>query len=216
MSDKNKLIWFIEFYTKSESSSLEEIYGIFIDKYYNDKKIIKETDGIGLEGFYYNKKEGIKKFGLLNNEKQYYFDPNNGLFKTNNNEYKLYFIYNSKDINITDYEYADYRNKIIFNRFHQIIDSDFKEKGCEFGYNVNLKYKEFDYKSIKMDVLYLVDNDDSEYFKINIKSSFDIKYLKLIIEDNKNKNNSYSKILTLNKDELNHYVFELKQKEELK
>lgn len=221
MSDKeDKLIWFVEFYTESEfSKGLEDDTGtltedefkfaIHDDKYYNDKKLIKETDGVGFEKFLYNQRGAVKNFGVMNNKNKYYFETKSGIFKTNKNEYKLHFVYNSKDINITNYELTDYARDIIFNRLFQIVGTESKEKGCIFGYNAYLKYEEFNCEPIKMDVLYLI--DDSELFQINITSSFDIRYLKLVIEDNQN--NTYSKILNLKKDEPNQFVFELKEEE---
>lgn len=201
MKDKDKLIWFTEFYTESQfSKDLKD------DKYTNDKEIIKETDGIPLEKFLYNKSRAIKNFGVMNNKKKYYFDTKSGMFKIDEKEYRLHFIYQSKDINITNYEFTDYAKDIIFNRLFQIVGTESKEKGCIFGYNANLKYKEFDYEPIKMDVLYLV--DDTEYFQINITSSFDIRYIKLVLEDNQN--NTYTKIITLEKDQPNQFIFELK------
>ena len=101
---------------------------------------------------------------------------------------------------------TDYAKDIIFNRLFQIVGTESKEKGCIFGYNANLKYKEFDYNPIKMDVLYLV--DDTGYFQINITSSFDIRYIKLVLEDNQN--NTYTKIITLEQDKPNQFIFELK------
>ena len=217
MKDKDKLIWFTEFYTKSQfSKDLKDDTGtlnkdnfkltIKDDKYTNDKEMIKETDGISLEKFLYNKSRAIKKFGVMNKKKKYYFDTKDGIFKIGDKEYRLHFIYQSKDINITNYEFTDYAKDIIFNILFQIVGTESKEKGCIFGYNVNLKYKEFDYNSIKMDVLYLV--DDTEYFQINITSSFDIRYIKLVLEDNQN--NTYTKIITLEQDKPNQFIFELK------
>ena len=217
MKDKDKLIWFTEFYTKSQfSKDLKDDTGtlnkdnfkltIKDDKYTTDKEMIKETDGIPIEKFLYNKSRAIKKFGVMNKKKKYYFDTKDGIFKIGDKEYRLHFIYQSKDINITNYEFTDYAKDIIFNRLFQIVGTESKEKGCIFGYNVNLKYKEFDYNSIKMDVLYLV--DDTEYFQINITSSFDIRYIKLVLEDNQN--NTYTKIITLEQDKPNQFIFELK------
>nr|DAL58554.1 MAG TPA_asm: hypothetical protein [Caudoviricetes sp.] len=217
MSDKDKLIWFTEFYTESQfSKDLKDDKGslsednfklsIKDDKYTNDKEIIKETDGTPLEKFLYNKSRAIKNFGVMNKKKKYYFDTKSGMFKIGEKEYRLHFIYQSKDINITNYEFTDYAKDIIFNRFFQIVGTESKEKGCIFGYKANLKYKEFDYNSIKMNVLYLV--DDTEYFQINITSSFDIRYIKLVLEDNQD--NTYSKIITLEKDNPNQFIFELK------
>lgn len=217
MKDKDKLIWFTEFYTKSQfSKDLKDDTGtlnkdnfkltIKDDKYTNDKEMIKETDRIPLEKFLYNKSRAIKKFGVMNKKKKYYFDTKDGIFKIGDKEYRLHFIYQSKDINITNYEFTDYAKDIIFNRLFQIVGTESKEKGCIFGYNANLKYKEFDYNPIKMDVLYLV--DDTEYFQINITSSFDIRYIKLVLEDNQN--NTYTKIITLEQDKQNQFIFELK------
>lgn len=217
MSDKDKLIWFAEFYTKSDfPKGLEDIKNslgeddsnkiINDDKYINDKELIKETDNIKLENFLHNKREAIKKFGVMNNKKKYYFDTKSGIFKINKKEYNLHFIYKSKDINITNCKFIDYSKKIIFNRFFQIVGTESKEKGCIFGYNTNLKYKEFEYDTIKIGVLYLV--DDTEYFQINITSSFDIRYIKLVLEDNQD--NTYSKIITLEKDKPNQFIFNLK------
>lgn len=217
MKDKDKLIWFTEFYTKSQfSKDLKDDTGtlskddfkstIKDDKYTNDKEMIKETDEIPLEKFLYNKSRAIKRFGVMNKKKKYYFDTESGMFKIGDKEYRLHFIYQSKDINITNYEFTDYAKEIIFNRLFQIVGTESKEKGCIFGYNANLKYKEFDYNSIKMNVLYLV--DDTEYFQINITSPFDIRYIKLVLEDNQN--NTYTKIITLEKDQPNQFIFELK------
>lgn len=217
MADKDKLIWFAEFYTESQfSKGLEDEKGalseedfkfvIKDDKYSNDKELIKETDNIKLEKFLYNKREAIKKFGVMNDKKKYYFDTKNGMFKIGDKEYNLHFIYESKDIDITNYEFTDYARKIIFNRFFQIVDTESEEKGCIFGYNANLKYKEFDYNPIEIDVLYI--SNDTEYFQINITSSFDIRYIKLVLEDNQN--NAYSKIITLEKDKPNQFIYDLK------
>ena len=205
MSDKDKLIWFAEFYTESQFAEGFE-NDIFNEKYINDKEIFKETDNIKLENFLFNKKNAIKNFGIMNNKNKYYFEASSGMFKINEKEYKMHFIYNSKDFNITNYEFAYYTGNIIFNRLLQIIGTESREKGCVFGYKTNLKYKEFDWKSIKMDVLYLV--DDTEYFQINITSSFDIRYIKLVLEDNQN--NTYTKIITLEQDKPNQFIFELK------
>lgn len=217
MKDKDKLIWFTEFYTKSQfSKDLKDDTGtlskddfkstIKDDKYTNDKEMIKETDEIPLEKFLYNKSRAIKRFGVMNKKKKYYFDTESGMFKIGDKEYRLHFIYQSNDINITNYEFTDYAKEIIFIRLFQIVGTESKEKGCIFGYNANLKYKEFDYNSIKMNVLYLV--DDTEYFQINITSPFDIRYIKLVLEDNQN--NTYTKIITLEKDQSNQFIFELK------
>lgn len=205
MSDKDKLIWFAGFYTESEFSKPLENDGFF-DLLFNDKELIKETDNIKIENILHQKVIAIKSFGVMNDTKKYYYETKTGMFKINEKEYKMHFIYNSKDFNITNYEYARYSG-VVFNRLLQIVDgTKSKEKGCIFGYSTKLKYKEFDWKSIKMDVLYLV--DDTEYFQINITSSFDIRYIKLVLEDNQN--NTYTKIITLEQDKPNQFIFELK------
>lgn len=205
MSDKDKLIWFAGFYTESEfSKPLEN--DRFFDLLFNDKELIKETDNIKIENILHQKVIAIKSFGVMNDTKKYYYETKTGMFKINEKEYKLHFVYNSKDFNITNYEYARYSG-VVFNRLLQIVDgTKSKEKGCIFGYSTKLKYKEFDWKSIKMDVLYLV--DDTEYFQINITSSFDIRHIKLVLEDNQN--NTYTKIITLEQDKPNQFIFELK------